>query len=506
MISLGKLGGKELNYSSDIDLMFIYTANGYTDGAEPVSNKEFFKKVANRYTDLLSTYTAEGFCYRVDLRLRPDGRHGEVCISLDGARDYYRSRGRDWELQMLIKARVSAGDRELGRELLDFVEPMIYSTTTDFSAVESVAETRDRISQKLSARPSRKAAASPPNSALDIKLCPGGIRDIEFLVQCLQRLHGGRESWVRHGGTRFALFRLHDKNLLSGVEYSRLASAYEFLRNLEHRLQFYDDRQTHTLPSGEDTLELLAKKMPMGRPGEIGTAASLQSLLQAHLTEVRELYERVIHAQKPMYYMMTPPVETALHGGAGDSPAQVADESPAPPSNLTRFLDQRAPRMAAAVARAGRRRSHERFEHFLEKVFANPELLQSLDADPALVESTIDLFEHSQYFADQLIRHPDLVFELSPPLPGDTPIRAAESAQDAGEMRRAFHRAMLRIEGESILRKVPIFETLEHTSDLADAVVCAACGVQTTVPFLPRYDRPVYCSTCFERVRVGAEA
>ena len=132
VISLGKLGGKELNYSSDIDLMFLYSANGHTNGADRIANKEFFKKLANLYTELLSTYTAEGFCYRVDLRLRPDGRLGEVCISLDGARDYYKKRGRDWELQMLIKARVSAGDRELGRGLLDFVEPMIYSTTTDF--------------------------------------------------------------------------------------------------------------------------------------------------------------------------------------------------------------------------------------------------------------------------------------------------------------------------------------------------------------------------------------
>src|SRR2546430_14593850 len=100
--------------------MFIYTANGQTDGPQPITNKEFFKQVANRYTEFLSTYTEEGFCCRVDLRLRPDGRHGEVCISLDAARDYSRPRGRDWELQMLIKARFSSGDRELGRELLDF--------------------------------------------------------------------------------------------------------------------------------------------------------------------------------------------------------------------------------------------------------------------------------------------------------------------------------------------------------------------------------------------------
>ncbi len=118
VIALGKLGGRELNYSSDIDLMFVYAANGETDGEHPISNKEFYKKVANQYTELLSTYTAEGLCYRMDLRLRPDGSLGEVCISLDGAKSYYQTRARDWELQMLIKARVAAGDPEAGRELL----------------------------------------------------------------------------------------------------------------------------------------------------------------------------------------------------------------------------------------------------------------------------------------------------------------------------------------------------------------------------------------------------
>src|SRR5207245_8223187 len=122
------------------------------------------------------------------------------------------------------------------------------------------SETRERISEKLAAKP--RKVSPPANSGLDIKLCPGGIRDIEFLVQCLQRLHGGREPWVRHGGTRLALFRLRGKDLPSAAEYSRLASAYEFLRNLEHRLQFYDDRQTHTLPSDAATLELVAKQRP----------------------------------------------------------------------------------------------------------------------------------------------------------------------------------------------------------------------------------------------------
>jgi glutamate-ammonia-ligase adenylyltransferase len=145
VVALGKLGGRELNYSSDIDLMFVYSGNGETDGPESITNKEFFKKLSNLYTDLLSTYTSDGTCYRVDLRLRPDGRTGEVCLSLQGAQSYYSSRARDWELQMLIKARVAAGDPGPGKQLLEFVEPRIYQSSLDFSAVEAVSVTRERI-------------------------------------------------------------------------------------------------------------------------------------------------------------------------------------------------------------------------------------------------------------------------------------------------------------------------------------------------------------------------
>lgn len=453
ILSLGKLGGKELNYSSDIDLMFVYSGNGETDGPNSITNKEFFKKVANQCTDLLSTYTADGMCYRVDLRLRPDGRLGEVCISLDGAKSYYETRARDWEKQMLIKARVSAGDRSPGRELLDFVEPLIYSSSLDFGAVESVSQTRERIGEKLLAKRS--------NNGLDIKLAPGGIRDIEFLVQCLQRLHGGREPWVRHGGTLFALFRLRDKSLLSGSEYARLASAYQFFRHLEHRLQFDEDRQTHTLPRHPASLAILARKMPPDAKGELLTAERLQQNVAEHLASVRVLYERVIHAQKPIYYMPQPP----------NPPEQEMLTIVAPPgsSNLTRFLDQRAPGLAAVLSRVKVHRGRERFEHYLERVLANPEWLQALDSSPPLAECLIDLFEHSQYFADQLLRYPELIDELkprsTPPLP---------PLEDGAALRRFFRRQMLRIQSDSIFRPAPIFETLERTSELADQVISAA--------------------------------
>ncbi len=291
VIALGKLGGRELNYSSDIDLMFIYEGGGETDGPHSISNKEFFKKIANTYTELLSTYTSGGMCYRVDLRLRPDGRYGEVCHSLEGAQQYYQTRGRDWELQMLIKGRVAAGEPDPGNRLLEFVEPLIYSTTLDFKAVESVSEARERINEKL------KRSA---HAGVDLKLARGGIRDIEFLVQCLQRLHGGREPWVRHGGTLFALFRLRDKDLLSDSEYSRLAAAYQFLRNLEHRLQFDEDRQVHVLPQSLEAIELLARKMPESQTGTVPTAGTLQRELDGHFEAVRELYDRVVRSQRPL--------------------------------------------------------------------------------------------------------------------------------------------------------------------------------------------------------------
>jgi glutamate-ammonia-ligase adenylyltransferase len=474
VIALGKLGGQELNYSSDVDLMFVYSDNGETAGPDVVTNKEFFKKVANEYTELLSTYTADGSCYRVDLRLRPDGRLGEVCISLAGAKRYYQERARDWEKQMLIKARPCAGDLALGRELLEFVEPLIYSSTLDFRAVEAVSEARERISEKLAAKRAR--------AGLDIKLTPGGIRDIEFLVQCLQRLHGGRELWVRHGGTLFALSRVHDKNLLSASEYARLASAYEFLRHIEHRLQFYDDRQTHTLPTHPEELEVLARKMPV-ESGEPLTAESLEVRLEEHLGNVREMYNRVIQARKPMYY--------TLEDGDADDRWQPLDLDPLPsaPSNLTRSLDERAPHLAAALARAKLNRGRERFELFLEKVLATPESFARLNADTVLVGRLVDIFEHSQYFGDQLLRHPEMLDELDA---GAAPCEEApqEAIDDSASLRSYFRRQMFRIQSDSLLGPAPIFETLERTSDLADAVIAAAYRIalqDAPLPAHPNY-------------------
>ncbi len=464
VISLGKLGGKELNYSSDIDLMFVYGGNGQTDGSagagatSRLTNKEFYKKVANQYTALLSAYTVEGQCYRVDLRLRPDGALGEVCTSEDGAQTYYAERARDWEKQMLIKARVSAGEPEPGAALLEFVEPLIYRSSLDFRAMEAVSETRQRISEKL-------AAKRGLQTGLDVKLTPGGIRDIEFLAQCLQRLHGGREQWVRHGGTMFALFRLRDKGFLSDLEYARLFAAYQFLRYLEHRLQMEEDRQTHTLPSDPERLDLLAARMPPNGSGDSRNGETLQQELKEHLRAVREIYDRVVHAHKPLHY--TVPAEPAT--------LQEEVEAMAPAASLARLLDDRAPHLALAVAAADLHRGRERFEHFLEKAVAAqkapeaPGVLTQLETDPKRTAAVLDIFEHSGYFADQLLRYPELLDEI-----GQRFQPEGWLPDDTAALRRFYRRQMLRIQCESVLESAPIFHTLAQTSLLADSVIAAA--------------------------------
>lgn len=473
VIALGKLGGRELNYSSDIDLMFVYSGNGETDGRESISNKEFFKKTANLYTDVLSTYTADGACYRVDLRLRPDGRLGEVCLSLDGAKNYYETRARDWELQMMIKARVAAGEPTPGRQLLDAVEPLTYHSTLDFSAVEAVSLTRERIHEKASRR--------TRDTGLDIKLARGGIRDIEFLVQCLQRSHGGRDPWIRQGGSMLALSRLRDKNFLSESEYSRLAAAYEFLRHLEHRLQFQDDRQTHTLPTDRRELEILARKMPATELGRLPSADKLLHQLNLHLEEVQQTYDRVIHSQQPLYYSISPPQVDRLQ----ELPLNADPMS----SNLIRFLDQRAPKLASLLKSQPSFRSGRSFEAFLERVNSNEAQLRLLDEDCILASDTIDLFEHSIHFAEELIRRPEFLDDLASVRQRVTAdYRDLTAAiETASDLRLFFRREMFRIQAESICLHAPIFATLERTSDLADSVICSSYtlardSVRTTHP------------------------
>ncbi len=487
VLALGKLGARELNYSSDIDLMYLYTAEAETSGPVTISGREFFTQLAQRLTRMLSRITPEGSCFRVDLRLRPEGGSGEMALPLGNAMKYYDTRARDWELQMLIKARPAAGNRPLGETFLAMVEPLIYQTTTDFSMIERVAETRDRIQKTLSAR---------RDNSVNVKLSRGGIRDIEFLVQCLQRLYGGREPWLRGGGTLLSLHRLRDKGYLSPQDYSRLYGAYSYLRTLEHRLQIENNRQIHTLPSQPEPRRILTRKI-YGRSSP--RVDSLGPDVERHLRRVSEIYERVIGGQRPT----EPPAPSTAQARLDKPPIDPVPD-PSRQAQL-QHLAQQSPRLAKTVAELPVRWGRKHFEHFLNNLVTTPGLLKTFEQHPRLMKCIGDLIEHSPYLAEQIIRNPRAAAELRgiteiEPRQGDghdrTPqeskkdndaLLAALQAEVGNEgssldestaaLRRLYRRRMLELLAESVYLRAPIFSTLDKTSRLAEFVIQQALGM-----------------------------
>lgn len=239
VIALGKLGGGELNYSSDIDLMFVYSEEGtIAYHGHEITHHEFFNQICRAVISGMTYSSPEGQLYRVDTRLRPDGDSGPLARCVSGFIHYYESRGQLWERQMLIKARCIAGDMEFGQHFLEQLRPFIYPITFFESPLKEIAQMKWRIEEQKS------------TDKLNIKICPGGIRDIEFVVQALQLINGGRIPGIQTGNTLSGLTKLFENNLLSENEYRILTDSYIFYRKIEHILQIAEDRQTHSL-SGE---------------------------------------------------------------------------------------------------------------------------------------------------------------------------------------------------------------------------------------------------------------
>ncbi len=252
VLALGKLGGTELNYSSDIDLMFLYDVDGSTDGKKPISNHEFFERTAREAVRLLSEATDLGSVYRVDLRLRPEGSSGPIVVSLQSARHYYDVMGRTWERQAFVKARPIAGAIDLGEEFLANMEPWIYRRYLSLADITGIKALKRRIEQRT-----RRQGTDDS----DVKTGHGGIRDIEFVIQFLQLLNGGDLPEIRTGNTLEAIGALERSGCLTMQERSLLEDNYGFLRKIEHRLQIMFDLQTHTLPKNNEELRKLAIRM-----------------------------------------------------------------------------------------------------------------------------------------------------------------------------------------------------------------------------------------------------
>jgi glutamate-ammonia-ligase adenylyltransferase len=251
VLAMGKLGGRELNFSSDIDLVLLYPEAGETDGRRPIANEDYFTRLGQALVRLLNSRTAEGFVFRVDLRLRPFGDSGPLVVNFGAFEEYLQKHGRDWERYAYVKARAVTGAGSYQQLYDEAVRPFVYRRYLDFGVFESLRAMKDMIAREVARRELQQ----------DIKLGPGGIREIEFIVQAQQLIRGGSEPGLQSPSLLAVLPRLQGSKLLAAAAVADLQDAYEFLRRTENRLQMVADQQTHALPEDEPGRERLAAAM-----------------------------------------------------------------------------------------------------------------------------------------------------------------------------------------------------------------------------------------------------
>jgi glutamate-ammonia-ligase adenylyltransferase len=475
VLALGKLGGNELNYSSDVDLLYLY---GDQDSSAELARREYFVRQAQLLTEMLSRTTREGAIFRIDLRLRPQGGEGEPAVGLTHALNYYARLAHDWELQALIKVRHSAGSLALARQFIRGVEPCVYTKNINFEAIETALLSR----QKMGAHRRRKALARKQDQALDVKLERGGIRDIEFLAQCLQRVYGGEERWLRFGGTLFSLQKLHDKGHISGKDFHDLTKAYQFLRRVEHRLQLQDGRQLHRLPSDKEELQVLQRALERDLASE--SMAAFLLALQTRMAAVTEIYDRIVHSQRriekegvEVFRLAHAPAMAVRELSFDQVLQRIALDS----ASLHAIASQ------PGLSLHGRRSLHK----FLSSALTSSERYASLVENPQAVERAVALFESSDYLTDILVCHPDVIRVLNH-LPGSTDKEPLEEEQgplfgnafnlhDHGEklaaMRRSFRRYAFGSGARDILMTRSAYESMRENTRIADAAIRCALGV-----------------------------
>lgn len=513
VIAMGKLGGGELNFSSDIDLMYVYTADGETEGVRSpegavtgrISNHEFFIKLAEKLSAAIGQATEDGFVFRVDLRLRPEGQRGPLAQSLGGYEIYYESWGQTWERAALVKARPVAGDETVGREFIKRITPFVYRKYLDYGAIVEIKEMKQKINREVRQK---------GREHRDVKLGYGGIREIEFLVQSLQLIYGGRDRTLRERNTLKALHTLSQKGLLTYQETADLSKAYVFLRTVEHRIQMLDDRQTQLLPSGGQELRALARRSGYLDPGK-ETDALLRDYLR-HTETVRSRYDILLgqtgeggegEAPQTRFGVLLDP-ET----GEQEAVPILADHGFRDPGRAYRnLLLLREGNAFVLQTPRSRRLFNELFPLLFREIVASPDpdmALNHLESflaiqgsweafqsfarqDPDLVKVLIAVFANSEYFSRMLVRSPSLLQDLldtgrsfslgSAELMRkdlDAILLRSEGVPAKLEALRRFkHREEVRIGMADILSNVPLPAVSRSLSRLAEVSLGAMFGL-----------------------------
>ncbi len=440
VFALGKLGGSELNFSSDIDLVFAYPQAGSSDGARPLDNETWFLRAGQRLIALLGDTTAEGFGFRVDMRLRPFGSVGRLALSFTAMENYFQREGRDWERYAWVKARPIAGDIAAGEQLLQTLRPFVYRRYLDFTAFAGLREMKAMIEADVQRR----------DLAEHLKLGPGGIREIEFVVQLQQLIRGGREAALRARGLLPALAALESAGHIEAASAERLRVAYCFLRRLENRLQMARDEQVHCLPEDSVSRERLA--LGLGYPDWDALYAALQVQRQV----VSEEFDRVFAARAHIevgentafenYWRQIendPNGDALAAAGMADAAlvhralcSFVAASGVRALSARGRArLDRLLPPLLAASARSRHPAiTLNRLLRLLHAVLGRSSYLALLEEQPAARVRLIDVMARSALLAERLAEHPLLLDDL---LDG----RSAQALVDRQAMRNAWQAA-----------------------------------------------------------------
>lgn len=476
VLALGKYGGGELNLSSDIDILFCYDSAGEcaSEGRKPLSADQFFTRQARAVIASLSEVQEVGFCFRVDTRLRPFGDSGPLCSNLAAIEQYYQREGRDWERYALIKARPVAGDLQLGQRVMQLVRPFVYRRYIDFSAVEALQEMH--LSVLDDARRSDRLD--------DIKRGPGGIREIEFLVQCFQLLRGGRETSLQTPSLLSALAAVTELQLMTEEAAQRVHEDYGFLRQLENRIQAQHDQQTHELPSGED-LQRLAQAM------RFKEVKDLQSRLAEVRGSVNQRFEAIFPSRPeptadPQWARLWRQLQDQQTGSDSEAEPQVSVADPTPLelflSALQRqALSQRARRrldlfMPALLSRLDRlvldRSTANRIFDLVLAISRRSAYLVLLLQNTAALERLIQLFARSEWIADRVIRFPALLDELIDPSLGSQIPKVRELQQSVSRLLGSAPDTEAALEGLNYLK-------LANTLRIAVAQLEGTIGGQT---------------------------
>jgi glutamate-ammonia-ligase adenylyltransferase len=486
VLGMGKLGARELNLSSDIDLIFAYPSWGDTrDGPRSIHNNEFFSHLGKRLIQSLDRVTADGFVFRVDMRLRPYGESGALVLNFDAMEEYYQDQGRDWERYAMIKARVVAGDAEAGERLLQILRPFVYRKYLDYSAFESLREMKRLIQREVQRRKLHD----------NIKLGAGGIREIEFIAQCFQLIRGGRERVLQQRNLRKVLDVLAELNYLPALAVAELQAANTFLRNTEHAVQGYTDKQTQDLPTADNARAALA--LVMG----FGDWSAFKAELDEHRQRVTNHFSSLIElpadpdAQredqsglpwKLFWLDRDLSLETAAeqltavghengeevarHLLALRNGAEVRRLQSAARERLDAFM----PRLLLAVLRADKpSETLLRILPLVESVLRRTAYLVLAVENPPVLQQLVVLCAASPWIAQQLARHPVLLDELL----------------NAGTLYTAPEKSILQRDLQAQLLRVPI-DDLEAQMDalryfkLAHALRVAASEVTGRLPIM----------------------